>query len=174
MSEGYLFYSEGLEVKQCREILQTLDGLSYAVVQDENSIAIVRQPFSGEALSGQAFGKMLEARWRFTEDAWEMLLITEEKDFSPPAAGRPWQKSTAAVDETQDIYLWGNHWQSLAGGAETNLQGWVQAEVDADLDYPLQGGAAKPLVVAAGRTYRQGGVPVLTRLVDLNAHKAVT
>lgn len=171
MSEGTLFYSEGLDEAQCRAVLDALPGLSYALVQDENSIAFVSWPHSAGAASGQAFGEQLEARWRFFENAWEIVLATEQQNFAPPSIPGTWQISAAAVDDRHDIYLWGNHWQSLAGGAETDLDGWVQAEVDAHLQYPVDGGAAKPLVVATARTYRQNGIPVLTRLLDVRAEK---
>ena len=76
-------------------------------------------------------------------------------------------------DEETDIFLWGKYWQSLAGADENNpaLQewGWVQAQIEADLHYPVQGSKNKPMVKVKARTYRQQGVARLTRFVSVKS-----
>jgi hypothetical protein len=121
--------------------------------------------------TGQAFGPQLEVRWwPLIDDRWEMLLISEGTQPHLSEAG--WQEERMAVGGEERVYLWGEHWHSRVkdNQVEGVPDGWVQAEIEADLRYPVaEGGKEKSAVVAIARTYRQQGIARLTRFVTVKA-----
>lgn len=127
-------------------------------------------------LAGQAFGPQAEIRWQPTAPgAWEILLISETPRPALKQAG--WQETEMDVDDgEQSIILWGQHWTSLHGADADDeaLQawGWVQAQITADLHYPVPGNQDRPGVKVKARTYRQQGVVRLTRFVEVYAAAA--
>jgi hypothetical protein len=80
------------------------------------------------------------------------------------------------VDNEQSIILWGQHWTSLKGADKEaeNLQewGWVQAQIEADLHYPVEGSKQQSSVALTTKTYRKEGIARLTRLVKIQPAKS--
>jgi len=167
---GYVYYRGRLTAAERDQILQQVGARLTAVIHHSpNQIHFAAWPALTLGNNGQAFGETLEARWWPQEaDRWEMLLLSESAQTN--LAG--WQASTMDADAPQAIWLWGNHWQSLAGAGQAGTvpEGWVQAEIAADLHYPVAGsGETKPIVQVKSRTYRQQGIVRLTRFMALTA-----
>lgn len=167
---GYVYYRGGLTAAERDQVLQQVSARLTAVIHHSpNQIHFVAWPAVTLGNSGRAFGETLEARWSPQEaDRWEMMLLSETAQTDLDG----WQASTMAADAPQTIWLWGNHWQSRAGAGQTETvpEGWVQAEIEADLHYPVSGsGQARPVVKVKARTYRQQGIVRLTRFMALAA-----
>lgn len=174
MAKGYVYFRDGLDEDGRDALLADLPGLEAVIHYSANRIRFEKWRPDALAPTGRAFGPELEVRWRPGPNGVEMLVIGEEKRD----LGQGWDEDEMDVDEAdadedsekrEEVYLWGAHWRSLEGAAaaEELPDGWVAAQVEADLDYPVNGGAAKPRVVAQVRTYRQNGVARLTRFLKV-------
>jgi hypothetical protein len=135
-----------------------------------NRIRFQAWPVSEIDPYGQLFNSEVEIRWQpdATNGAFAILVISEKARPELLQAG--WRQQEMTVDGQEDaLYLWGKHWQGQTGAtaaAEGTLPSkWVQAEIEADLDYPVEGGQKRPLVQVFARTYRQDGITRLVRFV---------
>lgn len=174
MAKGYLYFRDGVTAAERDRLLS---GESFtAVIHHSPSRIRFEQALPAALLpSGQAFGPAVEIRWQpAVAGGWELLLISESPRPTLKQAG--WQEMEMDVDDQETIILWGQHWTSLEGADEDNeaLQGWgwIQAQIEADLHYPVGGSDNKPIVKVKAKTYRQQGVARLTRFVDVYAAAA--
>jgi len=174
MGKGYLYFRAGATTQERDRQLQQ-ENIAAIIHHSANQIRFDDAQPANLLPHGQAFGPDAELRWRPDGSGqWELLLISEK--CRSALSQTSWQETILDVDEKEtSIFLWGKHWQSLEGADENNpaLQGWgwVQAQIKADLHYPVTGSAKKPIVRVAARTYRQQGVVRLTRFVSMKPVK---
>lgn len=180
MAKGFLYFCDGVTAAE-RD--QLLGGESFTAVihHSPGQIRFDKDLPAFLLPAGQAFGPDGEMRWQpcgagqpVLAGKWEILLICETPRPALKQAG--WQETEMDVDDEESIILWGQHWTSLEGADENSeaLQGWgwVQAQIGADLHYPVGGSGNKPIVKVRAKTYRQQGVVRLTRFVDVYAASA--
>ncbi len=173
MSEqtGYVYFGGGLSAAERDTALTSLDaaGALTAVIQ-HTPTRIQFQSWRPAELAeqGRAFGPEWEVRWQKGAEngRYDLLIIGEQP--RPELAAPRWTCSEMNVDPPERIYLWGDHWRSLRGAGDGAPDGWVQAQITADLRYPVQnGGSDRPHVRVTARNYRQGGIVRFTRFATL-------
>ncbi|MCP4424803.1 MAG: hypothetical protein GY803_09945 [Chloroflexi bacterium] len=171
---GYVYYRGGMTTAERKALLDAYENRLTAVIHyTPNQIAFEEWPPAALKPTGQAFGENVEIRWQADEKGWRMLLLSE----TPQSGLTGWEK-TEMVAKTDDasLILWGDHWHSLAGAADSDQlpDGWVQAQIEADLHYPVAGGGAdRSIVRAKTKTYYQRGMARLTRFTAVTATRPV-
>jgi hypothetical protein len=167
MDVGYVYHRDKLSRAERDALLAGLAGLQVVIHHSAGRIACEAWPPPAGALpTGRAFGPALEARWSPAGADWDVQVLSE----TPQALGPGWAETPLNADAPHTVTLWGRHWQAQSGAAAEGAalpEGWVQAEIPADLRYPVAGSAARPLVVARAITYRRDGLPQLTRFLSL-------
>lgn len=170
MAQGYVYFRAGMTTAERQALLSSeqitaVIHASPTVSRFDRNLPVALLP------TGQAFGSLVEVRWQPDGvGGWELLLLSESRRRELHQAG--WQETPMDVDdEEQSIILWGNHWTYLDGAnpADETLQewGWVQAQIEADLQYPVVGSKSKPMVKVKAKTYRRKGIVQLTRFIDV-------
>jgi hypothetical protein len=173
MSEqtGYVYFRSGLSEAERDAALDGLEGLTAVIHYSATQMRFESWRPAELAANGRAFGPAGEARWEMDGDGRYSLLVSGETP-RPELRGPGWQSGEMSVDPAETIYLWGDHWRSLVGANEAAPDGWVQAQIEADLRYPVQGGGRnQPLVQVEAQNYRQEGVIRFTRFVKLKTHR---
>ncbi len=170
---GYVYFRGGLSEAERDAVLAEGPDLTAVIHHSPTRIRFEGWRPAALAAHGRAFGPEWEIRWeRDGNGRYDVLVISEQpiSRFTAP----DWQlHSPYAVDKPQLIYLWGDHWRSLIGAGDDAPHGWVQAQIEAELSYPVTGGGKnKPLARVEARHYRQAGVIRFTRFVRLQADRA--
>jgi len=169
---GYVYFRGGLSRAERDAVLEGLPDLTAIIHHNATHIQFEAWRPAALTANGRAFGPEWEVRWE--EDGngrYDVLVIGERPN--PNFATPGWQQSSFTVDEPHSIYLWGDHWRSLIGADADAPDRWVQAQIEAELSYPVNGGGEnKPLVRVEARHYRQAGVIRFTRFVRLQSEKA--
>lgn len=165
MTTGYVYHRAGLDRAALDALLGGLGGLAFVIDHSATRIRCGRWPTAERLPAGRAFGRELEARWWPSGDGYEAQIIRE----TPGAPGPGWSETRLEADPAHTITLWGRHWQAQSGTSAATPDGWVQAEIPAELRYPVDGGRERPLVQATAITYRRDGRPQLTRFLSLRA-----
>lgn len=167
---GYVYFRPAATTAQRDALLADYGAQLTAVIHySRNRIRFDAWPLAETLPAGQAFGPQVEIRWQPRGAAWEVLLLSET---AQPGLQEPdWQAQTLKVDAEQRILLWGRHWRSLQGAAEAAElpDGWVAAQIEADLSYPVDGDEERPEVKLVARTYRRKGIVRFTRLSGIAA-----
>lgn len=166
---GYVYFRGGLSAAERDDVLATVPNLTAVIHHSPTRIQFAAWRPAALAARGRAFGPEWEARWE--EDGngrYDVLVIGEQPDSRLTAPD--WQLDASfSVDQPQEIYLWGDYWRSLMGAGDNAPDGWVQAQIEAALSYPVAGDKDKPLVRVEARQYRQAGIIRLTRFICLKA-----
>lgn len=168
--QGYVYFRDGLDTAGRDSFLDQLSGLAYVIHANPSQIRFESWPVAELDNRGQAFGPQAEARWwPGAKGGWEMQVLSESALNLPG-----WQLTSMEVDdETSQFLLWGRHWHDLEGASQKeNLPpGWVAAQVEATLYYPIPDGQQWPTVAVKGYIYRQNGQARLTRFAVLEEAK---
>jgi hypothetical protein len=167
-AQGYVYYQDGVSTEERDTLLQAYEqALAFVIHHSPNQICFDKWRPDVLLPQGQAFGKTVEIRWwPQGDDQWAVHLLSEA--VQTRLTVNSWQLTEMDVDaELTRPFLWGNHWQSLKGAEnKPELTGWTEAQIDAQLDYPVaNGGRDFPSVRLSGYLYRQHGIVRLTRLV---------
>lgn len=168
---GYLYARDGVTTAVRDALLQQPGGVLTAVIQhSENRIQFVAWPPPVYLSTGQAFGLDLEVRWQEQgAGAWEMSVIADTPRLDLRQAG--WTETLLERGSAHSLLLWGDHWLSREG-ADITLKlpdGWVEAQIQADLHYPVDGSRQQPVVEVIVCTYSQQGLARLTRFMAVTA-----
>lgn len=170
---GYVYFRGGLSEAERDVVLAEVPDLTAVIHHSPTRIRFETWRPVALAAHGRAFGPEWEVRWeREGNGRFDVLVIGEQPN--PNFATPTWQQSAPfTVDRPHQIYLWGDHWRSLIGAGDDAPHGWVQAQIEAELNYPVTGGGKnKPLARVEARHYRQAGVIRFTRFVRLQADRA--
>lgn len=166
--KGYVYYRTGIKTAERDHLLNQMGGGKTAVIHHTtNRIQFESWPPAvAVAPHGQLFNQEVEVRWQPVEDsdAYELLVLSEQKRPNLLQSGWVCQEMET---ELTTIYLWGKHWQAQTGATSGTANGWVQAEIEADLSYPVIGNKNQPMVQVGAVTYRRGGLPCFTRFTHV-------
>lgn len=172
---GYVYNRSGVPLAERDALLQELGQELTAVIHySQSRIQFAAWRPATLAANGQAFGPKLEVRWQPEGNGrWQMLFLSETEQ--PALEQKGWELTEMVVDSsTIEIWLWGSDWRKLVG-ADTAVDlpsGWVQAEIPADLQYPVTGSKQKPEVFLQGCRYSQAGINRFTRFTGIQAGTA--
>lgn len=162
---GYVYYRAGLTTAERDKVLHDYaEQLQFVIHRSANQILFPAWQPQTLLPAGQAFGKQVEIRWQPSDHArWDVQLLSESRQPTLETAG--WEHAEMDVTDEWSVYLWGEHWASLRGADSTAdlPDAWVQAQIEADLHYPVVGSKNKPSVRATVKAYRQEGIVRLTR-----------
>jgi hypothetical protein len=163
---GHVYCRDGIAQEGLEKLLRDLTGrLSFVIRQTEAAIAFEKfEPGVEFWDEGQAFSPTLEVRWKSQPNGYEVMLLTETPHEAPVEG---WRKHEPGFDVRDcKVYLWGRHWNYLAADVakEKRPQGWAQARIAADLNYPME---AREWAFVKAREYRRAGITFFTRLMAL-------
>jgi hypothetical protein len=177
-SKAYAYYKAGLTEKERNAELASLgSNQSYVIHYTESKIRFEKWQNQPLLATGQAFNAAQEIRWWPLNDRFELLIVADAELKQRVQAG--WEQHPdfdcqESQGQTSRIYLFGTHWNQLAGSKakaqKKNLDGWRQAGIQAELHYPIDNPSeTEGAVEVRTRTYRRNGVPCLTRFVSIGS-----